>query len=331
MSDYKLVQYRGRWAVQFYEGKQRFRYSLGTTDRKAAERGLAVFKAERERPAQSDLASLWIACREEYSARRTGRELGYIWKAIGAQFGSLSPTDITHRMCTDYISARRSDGVSDTTIYNELSHLRLVLNWAKKHGYIDATPFIPRPPTPKPRERYLTRDEAKALLKACAPLHARTFINIALQTGARSAAICDLTWDRVSFDERRVDFRVPAQQRMKGRAVVPMTNTLREALLEAHAASTTQWVIEHRGKRVASVKKALGVAIDKAGLGGTGVSAHVFRHTAAVWMANSGVPIPVIANVLGHEDTRTTERVYAEHTPEYVQSVLEATSALEMK
>ena len=53
-------------------------------------------------------------------------------------------------------------------------------------------------------------------------------------------------------------------------------------------------------------------------------SPHVLRHTAAVWMAEDGVPIQQIAQYLGHNDSRTTERVYARFSPDYLREVAKA-------
>jgi integrase len=48
------------------------------------------------------------------------------------------------------------------------------------------------------------------------------------------------------------------------------------------------------------------------------------RHTAAVWMAEAGVPMPVIAQYLGHTDSRITERVYARFSPDYLRGAADA-------
>jgi integrase len=44
-------------------------------------------------------------------------------------------------------------------------------------------------------------------------------------------------------------------------------------------------------------------------------------------MAMAGVPMAVIARLLGHTDSRTTERVYAKHTPDYLRRAVAALSA----
>jgi integrase len=44
-------------------------------------------------------------------------------------------------------------------------------------------------------------------------------------------------------------------------------------------------------------------------------------------MAEGGIPMPVIAQYLGHRDSRTTERIYARFSPDYLR---EAAKALEL-
>ena len=44
-------------------------------------------------------------------------------------------------------------------------------------------------------------------------------------------------------------------------------------------------------------------------------------------MAMKGVPMAEVARVLGHRDSRITERVYAKHTPDYLRRAIDALSA----
>jgi integrase len=45
----------------------------------------------------------------------------------------------------------------------------------------------------------------------------------------------------------------------------------------------------------------------------------LLRHTAAVLMAENGVPMSEISQYLGHNSTETTERVYARYSPDYLR------------
>jgi site-specific recombinase XerD len=53
------------------------------------------------------------------------------------------------------------------------------------------------------------------------------------------------------------------------------------------------------------------------------VSFHVLRHTHGSTLAMSGVPMGVIAEQLGHADTRMTEK-YAHLAPSYVADTIRA-------
>jgi len=55
-----------------------------------------------------------------------------------------------------------------------------------------------------------------------------------------------------------------------------------------------------------------------------GISFHILRHTYASRLAMKGVPMAVIAQQLGHSDTRMTERHYAHLAPSYVADTVRA-------
>jgi integrase len=104
----------------------------------------------------------------------------------------------------------------------------------------------------------------------------------------------------------------------KPRATVPMNRRARRYLKVLRAAATCPHVIEWGGHRVLSIKKGFAAAVKAAKL--KGVVPHTLRHTAASWMAQSGVPMFEISKYLGHSDTRITERRYAHLSPDYLRS-----------
>jgi integrase len=104
-----------------------------------------------------------------------------------------------------------------------------------------------------------------------------------------------------------------------------MNATALHALSVARQKATTPYVIEYAGRRVRFIKMGLRRAGQRCGL--TQVSAHVFRHSAATWMAEGGISMAEIAQFLGHRDSRVTERVYARFSPTYLRG---AASMLEL-
>lgn len=135
-------------------------------------------------------------------------------------------------------------------------------------------------------------------------------------------AILELTWAQVDFKHGTVNFNVQdREQTNKRRPVVPINDRAREALQEAVRGARTDYVIEWDGQPVKSIKKAISKAADRSGIE---CSPHVFRHTAAVWMAQANVPMQKIAQFLGHTSTRVTERTYARYSPGFMRDAAEA-------
>jgi integrase len=62
----------------------------------------------------------------------------------------------------------------------------------------------------------------------------------------------------------------------------------------------------------------------------TGISPHVFRHTAATQMARRGIPLFLIAKALGNS-MRMVERVYAKHAPDDLRAAMDMISRDELE
>jgi integrase len=101
-----------------------------------------------------------------------------------------------------------------------------------------------------------------------------------------------------------------------------MLRTTRAALQEARQGALTPWVIEWAGKPVKSVKRGLGVAAKRAGLGH--VSPHDLRRSAAIHMAEDGVSISEIAQFLGHSNERICYQAYARYQPDHLRRAAQA-------
>jgi integrase len=309
LENLRRVLFKGRWYATWREDGATRRRALRTADAAAADRQLAAFRAAAAaQPTHSTVATIFAA----YMADKGKARARDAWRRLAPRFEALTPAQVTRQACRDYIAARRRDGVSDGTTATELTFLRAALRWA---GAMPPA-VVEMPPRPPPRDRYLTRAEYERLLAECETPHLKLFVVLALATAARREALLQLTWDRVDFERGLIGLGT-GEARRKGRATVPMTGPARQALELAHQARTSPTVIEYGGEGVATVRMALKRAAARAGV--PWVTPHVFRHTAAVWMAEAGVPMPEIAAYLGHSDSRTTERVYAKFSPAYLR------------
>jgi integrase len=326
---YSLAQRGGYWYVGWWEDGTARRISCRTKNQTEARRFLADFKAGRASPIIPDTPTIG-AILTAYEADRSGRSptLGYCCNALRRHLGDLNAALLTNREVRAYAAARRREGaggasaphrdrprpLSDGTLIRELGTLRAALAWAVHEKWIPAAPHVERPGAPPPRDRWLTRDEAAALLEATIAHHARVFVMLALHTAARTTAILQLPWERVDLAGRTIDFG--ADRGMKRRARhIPINDALLPILVEAYERRTTGWVIEHGGRPVASVKGAIRAAVLRAGL--SGVTPHVFRHTAVTWMMQAGVPVPMVASYAAMS-IQMVEKVYGHHSPEWM-------------
>ena len=318
--------HRGVYVAQWDEDGKRVRRSLGTNDKAEAGRRLEHIKltnAVIDRNTQKTVEELFEAylTKLELQGKSTER-WRTVWKYLSNTFGTIYPQYITPEMCLEYSKIR---GVAPGTLNLELGLLRSILIHAYKHRLIPNAIYVPVPTKPAPKSDYIGRDAFKKLLGASAAPHIRLFLILAISTGARSNALLDLTWDRVSLEQRTIDLRLPGSASRKGRAVVPINDTALRYLTEAYSVRTTEYVIEYHSKRVLKIRNSIRIISKRVGLN---VTPHVLRHSAAVWMAEGGVPMSEIAQYLGHSNTAITERVYARYSPGYLRK---AASHLEIE
>ena len=324
-AEWRLTRLRGEYCVTWDDGDIRRRYRLGTGNPKEAHRLAPARYAELTRPRGTTVRYLWQAYISDMDGRAVVGTMVHTWKAIEPRFGCIEAEDITIADCRAHIDERRAvrtkqcpEGIKDGTIHTELGHLRMVLKWAQKHRLIDRAPDIERPSKPEPKDGYLTKDEARELRDAANAPHVRLAILLMIGTGARSSAALELTWDRVDFTRRMIQLRNPFDRtKRKGRATVPINDTLFAALETAEKGAMTPYVIEWGGEQVKSIKRGLKAA-GKA-IGRPDVSPHMLRHSAAVWLAESGHSMDEIAQFLGHGDSKITAKVYARFSPTHLR------------
>ena len=216
MHEWRLKLYRGKYAIYWREDGRTRRCSLGATNRLEAQgRAKDYFRAVDLAQAPTfTVADLWARYRESLEGRPSHTTMGYEERAILPHFGDLLPHHITDEACEEYIAKRRAVGRKDGTILTEMNRLSNALNRAVKEGLLPRVPIIKRPSVPPPRDRYLTKDEARTFLAGVDAPHFRLFCILALTTAARLEAILGLRWDRVDMGRRRLNLQDPARQAM---------------------------------------------------------------------------------------------------------------------
>lgn len=280
----------------------------------------------------SEIADLYFANRE--NENKTVKNKKFSWyKHSAPAFGHLTPNDLMTpetvegrelTVCHKYAVTRQRGGARRATIHTELNLLRTIMNWAEDQKLLPSAPKVWLPRRPEDRDLVLTADQLDRILEECVHFHLRLFFLLAISTGARLSAILELTWDRVDFTRRTIDFRINRDQDdildtsgKKGRAKVDMNDLLTEALTFAIRYRRCEHVIEWNGKPVKSVKTALKGALRRAGVTEKFFGAHAFRHTIATMLADRGVELRLIQRLLGHGNITSTQ-IYAKHQTGYL-------------
>ncbi|MFD2232803.1 tyrosine-type recombinase/integrase [Phaeospirillum tilakii] len=316
----RIIEYRGKWcAASVVDGKRR-RLSLGNLaateeNRPAAERAAVDLERALAEPIGDIVGDVVEAYLDDTKAI-TKDYMKIMWRILKPYCAALRVDQIDRAWCRDYVAAR---GKAPATVRKEISMLSAAFRWAGKTGFV-----IELPSAPPPRDRWLTRVQFSMLLDAAAGQpHLVVFLHLAIATGGRKEALLALTWPQVDFDRRTI--WLGRKEGGKGRAIVPINQTLYPVLRAAKAQAQSDHVVEYDGQPVKNVKKSFAAACRRAGL--SDFTPHDLRHTAAVWMAEAGTPMSEIAQYLGHSDSRITERVYARYSPDYLRK---AASALDL-
>jgi len=212
------------------------------------------------------------------------------------------------------------------TANRNLTVLKAALNHAWREGRV-ANDTAWRKVAPfraveAPVVRYLTEAECVRLVNAAAP-DFRPLVRAALLTGCRYGELTTLRAADFNQDAGRLLIRT--SKAGKPRHVV-LTDEGRVffATISAGKAGTDlmftrpdggKWGASHQQRPILKACKRAKIAP---------VSFHVLRHTHGSLLAMKGVPMAVIAQQLGHADTRMTEKHYAHVSPSYVADTIRA-------
>ncbi|MBF0864226.1 MAG: site-specific integrase [Gluconobacter potus] len=207
------------------------------------------------------------------------------------------------------------------TLRREFNVLRATFRRAWKDEFLVRPPEIEPPRDSAPRDRFLTKAEAKKLLDACETPHVRTFMAFAIYTGARKGSILALTWDRVHWQTGLIDFQEPRRTLTgKRRAIVPMTKALQKEMEETFKLSNGDYVVHWHGKPISNgLRWSFNKACERAGLTWRPTPHHL-KHSVASWFAMDKVPIDQAADWLA-TDPDTLRRVYRKFDLSYLRSI----------
>lgn len=324
MSLYRRGQiWWGRWR---FKGEPAIAESSGTSDKEAAQewhdrRAAELWRTRRlgERPGTTFAAATleWI----EHVGRH---KKSYAFDAmmlreINPLIGDVILNDLTTARLTRLryeLSANKpqkpTQDRSPARVNRFLSVVSAILHFAHKRDWIAAVPAIPKTKEPKGTPRFLTQDQAAALL-AELPTHLNRMARFALATGARESNVTQLQWSHVDLGQRIA--WIDAEHAKAGHSLPLILNDDAVTVLRECLGGTSGYVFEYEGHPVTGANNhAFTKARMRAGV--PWCRWHDLRHTWASWHVMAGTPLEVLQKLGGWADIKIVMR-YAHLAPNF--------------
>ena len=226
-------------------------------------------------------------------------------------FGAVRMKDIEKRdvvqLINDQLPIYKPGSINRVIIL-----LRYIFNLAIKwevHGvFRNPTAGIPLLKENNQVERFLSAEEAKALLiaiKASKNPMLQHIVSMLLLTGARKREVLDAKWE--DFDIERKIWRIPNTKAGKAR-IVPLSDTAIVVLIKLRKKKRSPYAFANPVslKPYKSIYYSWHTARKMAGL--SDVRIHDLRHSFASFLVNAGRSLYEVQILLGHTQIKTTQR-----------------------
>lgn len=203
-----------------------------------------------------------------------------------------------------------SQGLSPITINRYLEVISKSFSMAIDNEWISKNPI--KKNTKFIQKNYVVRslsaDEEQRLMKVLSVPeyeYLKGIVIVALNTALRRQNILDLTWEQIDLTGRVIEI---TENKSNKHILKPINDTLYEYLTSIPEGKRNGYVFinYYTGKKCKEIKRAWKTVKEKANL--KDFRFHDLKHTVGTRLAEQGVPIPVIKEVLDHSDIKTTMR-----------------------
>jgi integrase len=305
----------GWWMVTIHGKKERL--IQGPEDEHhrmlAEEKFCEIRKLRRESPLSpsarvADIIEAFLVWSSRHFAADTHYGYRFYGQLFAEKWGLLSVTDLKPYHVTQWAD---SNDWGETTEYNARRSVFRAFSWAAEEGILPKNPLKGmKRPRPRPRQRALTDDEYRALLRAT-DLPFRRFLFVLRCTGARPKELRTLRWEQLRDDRIVLRQHKTASKTRKPR-IIYLPRPVQELFKRMRAESTSEHVfLNRRGRpwtkyavslRIRRLKEKLKLARD--------VCLYLTRHAFGTAAIVNGVDVATVAELMGHTSLDMISSVY---------------------
>jgi len=224
-----------------------------------------------------------------------------------------NPQEITMMDVAEYRNYLQGQGKLPRTVNTALASIQVFCQWMYLEGHIDNNPAekVKRVEQVEDPPKWLDRNERARFIRTVErekDMRNTVIMLIFLLSGLRASELCNLKHDDILISERKGEIIVRTGKGNK-RRVVPIERDLRywlgKYMTERHIGG--QWLFaSQRGEQltyagVYQLCESIGIKAKIEGL-----TPHVLRHTYGHDLAVKGVPVQLIAKLMGHRKIENT-------------------------
>jgi integrase len=309
------------------------RESLKTASSKVARKRFTAWiaklegKSFGERPAHSFDEAVLRFTKEHLPTikRNSSKRYNISIDNLAKSFEGMALSQIRSAALIEFVSTRRAEGVTASTIRRDLACLSSIFGMATEWEWEDVNPvgpFLKRMKRRGLREapsrtRYLSHDEETALLKHAADYVANA-MRFAIDTGLRKEEQFSREWSHVDLARSEVQVFGSTSKNAKDRKVplLARARSVLEALPRHIKSRAVFWHIDKVGKRRGTARRfntmdrGLKAAARRAGV--TDLRWHDLRRTCGCrLLQDRKLSMDEVSKWLGHSSVAVTEKAYA--------------------
>jgi integrase len=269
-----------------------------------------VREITRRIPTVAELADRYLEHVRTYK-RSHAIDERYLRNHLVPKYGKMHLDELEQTEVVDWLRSKVIGGYAQATVNRWQVILCHMYKLGKRWGVpgTDKNPLegVQQLPCNNEKERYLTVDETRRLQKAVEASpnpQLKHIVALLLLTG-RKRELLDAQWEEFHLDRR--SWRIPMSKSGKAR-FVPLPKAALDVLAQLPRWEGCPYVVPNPKTRKPfhSIFNSWNRARQQAGL--SDVRVHDLRHSAASNMVNAGQSLYVVGSVLGHSQTRTTQR-----------------------
>ncbi|MEI7994599.1 MAG: site-specific integrase [Methylococcaceae bacterium] len=239
---------------------------------------------------------------------------------LDQHLNNTSLDEITKAKIDKIKVAKKSEGVSNSTVNRTLELLRSILNRAQQEWeWLDSTPSVRMLPEQSTRIRWLTHEESVRLINEL-PEHLKAMARFTLATGLRESNVTGLQWSQLDM-QRRCAWIHADQAKGKKAIAVPLNEDALTVIRQQIGKHDTH-IFTYEGNPVTRANNhAWRKALVRAGV--KDFRWHDLRHTWASWHVQNGTPLHVLKELGGWADLTMVLRyahLSSKHLEEYAKN-----------